>query len=376
MQYSAENLIRLARRDNNPVRPYLFVNPLQGKHIPADPAKTTDMCRALAEIVNRVWPGERLYVIGFAETATGIAAGVTAFLDNAVFFQHTTRECRDGGEALYFTESHSHATDQFLRAEGIRECLPETNRIVLIDDEVTTGNTMEKLTRVFRERFGAEGVRFGICSILNSMTEERLAGLKKQGIDCLYLARIPHEYRSNSVADVPLRPELHLVTGPEIREREPDVLFRSRLNPRGIVRFAEYRAEVQAFAEAIRRAVAEGEMPAENLLVIGTEEFMYPALMTGLLLQETGAARNVRVHATTRSPIVASEREGYPLTRRWQLRSLYDPLRTTYIYNLKKADRVVVVTDAPDGREGLSDLLSALENAGNTQITAGRWICR
>ena len=374
MQYSAENLIRLARRDNNPVRPYLFVNPLQGKHIPADPAETRDMCRALAETVNRAWPGERLYVIGFAETATGIAAGVTAFLDNAAFFQHTTRECRDGGEALYFTESHSHATDQFLRAEGIRGCLPETDRILLIDDEVTTGNTMEKLIRVFRERFGAEGIRFGIGSILNSMTEERLAGLKAQGIDCLYLARIPHEYRADSVADIPLRPELHAVTGPEIREREPDVLFQSRQNPRRIVRSAEYRAEVQAFAEEIRRAIPEGE--TENLLVIGTEEFMYPALMTGWLLQETGAARNVRVHATTRSPIIASGREGYPLARRWQLRSLYDPLRTTYIYNLKKADRVIIVTDAPDGREGLSDLISALEDAGNTQITAARWICR
>ena len=57
----------------------------------------------------------RLFVIGFAETATGIAAGVCHYLDNVVYYQNTTREQADNEEYLYFTESHSHATDQMLR---------------------------------------------------------------------------------------------------------------------------------------------------------------------------------------------------------------------------------------------------------------------
>ena len=44
LQYSAERLILLAKRENNNIRPYLYVNPLQGKHIPAEPAGIAGMC--------------------------------------------------------------------------------------------------------------------------------------------------------------------------------------------------------------------------------------------------------------------------------------------------------------------------------------------
>ena len=74
MQYSVDNLVRLAKRANNTIRPYLYVNPLQGKHIPTRPDDVMSMCRELAQTVNTAYPDERLYVIGFAETATGIAA--------------------------------------------------------------------------------------------------------------------------------------------------------------------------------------------------------------------------------------------------------------------------------------------------------------
>lgn len=33
MNYSENNLITIAKRDNNTKRPFLLVNPLQGKHI-------------------------------------------------------------------------------------------------------------------------------------------------------------------------------------------------------------------------------------------------------------------------------------------------------------------------------------------------------
>ena len=77
MQYSADQLVLLAKRENNSIRPYLFVNPLQGKHIPANPKNTIEMCQALAVKINAAYPEDLLYVIGFAETATGIAACIT-----------------------------------------------------------------------------------------------------------------------------------------------------------------------------------------------------------------------------------------------------------------------------------------------------------
>ena len=56
--------------------------------------------------------------------------------------------------------------------------------------------------------------------------------------------------------------------------------------------------------------------------MLGTEEFMYPALFVGSKLEETGCL--VRCHATTRSPIEVSDEEAYPLHARYELRSLYE----------------------------------------------------
>ena len=150
MQYSVDQLVRLAKRENNSMRSYLFVNPLQGKHIPADPQDTIGMCQAIAEKINTSYPNDRLYVIGFAETATGIAACTTSFLKNAVYYQNTTRE--SCGEAcIVFSEIHSHATDQLLRSTGIEISIKMVNRIIFIDDEVTTGNTICNLMKMIKE---------------------------------------------------------------------------------------------------------------------------------------------------------------------------------------------------------------------------------
>ena len=37
MVYTEQNLVRIAKRENNPKRTYLVVNRLQGKHIPVKP---------------------------------------------------------------------------------------------------------------------------------------------------------------------------------------------------------------------------------------------------------------------------------------------------------------------------------------------------
>ena len=44
--YSASDVLRVAKRVNNPRRPYLLVNPLQGKHMPVSPTKSLQMIRS------------------------------------------------------------------------------------------------------------------------------------------------------------------------------------------------------------------------------------------------------------------------------------------------------------------------------------------
>ena len=87
--YTAE-IASLAKRENNTKRNYLVINKYQGKHIPVSPGKALDMFSALAELVRRRYPNERLLVVGFAETATAIGETLAAELDT--YGIHTTRE--------------------------------------------------------------------------------------------------------------------------------------------------------------------------------------------------------------------------------------------------------------------------------------------
>lgn len=373
MQYSVDDLVRLAKRDNNNIRPYLYVNPIQGKHIPTNPEDTMMMCRTLANMVKEAYPSDRLFVIGFAETATGIAAGVCHYLDNVVFYQNTTREHIDDEEYLYFTESHSHATDQMLRTNGLLDCLEKVDRIVFIDDEVTTGNTICKLADILKERYGTKEIKFSIVSILNSMANLRVNQLEDEGIECLFISDLPFEYKKDSIMNISYEEDRDTLCKSD-KNLDLDVEcveFDTKINTRKAVVFSDYEKETERYAGEIENNI--GYERYSDILVLGTEECMYPALRLGEILKRDGAAEVVKIHATTRSPIIASGAEDYPLSHRYQIRSVYDKTRDTYVYNLRKYDTVIIVTDTVDIAEGMSDLLTALSSVGNQNILVSRW---
>lgn len=371
MQYSIEDLVRLAKRDNNTIRPYLYVNPLQGKHIPTKPEDAMGMCHALAEIVNAAYPDEKLYVIGFAETATGIASAVSHYLRKAEFYQNTTREYREDEEYLFFTESHSHATDQTLRAAGVEECIRKVDRIVFIDDEVTTGSTICKLINVLKNKYGIPDLKCSIVSILNSVPKERMEVLRKSGIDFLYLSELPFEYKKDSIMDVEYDKNRDIAIDSDSIEAVSEIEFFSDINARNVIRFKIYDDENKRFAEFVGNALSTNKY--RDVLILGTEEFMYPAFCLGQLLVKNGRAGEVRIHATTRSPIIASGKKNYPLFSRYCMKSLYDDSRATYVYNLRKYEKVIIVTDALSRKDGVSDLIYALKSVGNKDIMLSRW---
>ena len=74
--YSSQDLLRIAKRFNNPKRTYLLVDPLQAKHIPVSPGRALEMMESLGDLLKK-YPGPRL-VIGFAETATAIGAAAAS----------------------------------------------------------------------------------------------------------------------------------------------------------------------------------------------------------------------------------------------------------------------------------------------------------
>jgi len=95
-----EEIVSIAKRENNAKRLYLVVNRLQGKHVPAAPCASMEMFHALAKKVKEAYKGQPLLAIGFAETATAIGAAIAAELD--LPYIQTTRESIPGVGYLDF----------------------------------------------------------------------------------------------------------------------------------------------------------------------------------------------------------------------------------------------------------------------------------
>ncbi len=379
MNYQQKDLVRIAKRENNTKRSYLVVDPLQGKHVPVEPSKALNLFKSLAEKLQGKYEGERLLLIGFAETATAIGAQ-TAITLGTKYIQ-TTREVIPDARYLFFSEAHSHATEQKLVKDDIDRVINDIDRIVFIEDEVTTGNTIMNIIKIITKEYQKK-IKFAVASLLNGMTEESLKIYQDEKIELHYLVKTDHsgygavaeQYRCDGLYICAI-PENHTHESADIdvqsekNMREHIISIPGWMNARRFVDAKQYEAACRKLAETV---IAEtGVKQGERVLVIGTEEFMYPALLTGQEIEKMGC--EVRSHSTTRSPIAVSTEEEYPLHCRYELRSLYDPDRKTFIYDLENYDRVIVMTDsALVSLKGLETLTYALRMK-NENITVIRW---
>ncbi|MDR1246809.1 MAG: phosphoribosyltransferase family protein [Clostridiales Family XIII bacterium] len=327
--YSEEQLLGIAARNGNSKRPFVIVNKLQAKHIPAVPSETLAYFRQLGSLcAETCGKGEKVLVSGFAETATALGAIVAEQIPNAVYI-HTTRETVSGKVPLVeFQEEHSHAVEQWLYCDLT---IDRFDRIILVDDEITTGKTCANL----------------ICALsgkVKSNVRYTIAALTFSGqlafdfpCDTAYLHRI----YSNEIII------------PNINTCEPIIPSMS--------------------VQSLERYSPEYLFGCHDILVLGTEECMLPALKFGEQLEQQGFA--VCCHSTTRSPILPSEVFGYPLVSRGDIPSLYDVSRRTYVYNLRRYDAVVIVTDASPNQQSEGYLCGALAEFGNDNISISRCRC-
>lgn len=462
MIYQEQDLVTVAKRENNTKRNYLIVNRRQGKHIPVCPKEALEMFSALAGIVRRAYKNERLLIIGFAETATAIGAVVAVELGQ--YYIQTTRENVEGvDDYVYFTEAHSHATEQkVVRADVesvvcgrknthenqadwtiIRGGEQPIDRIVFVEDEVTTGNTILSAIEKIEELETIKAIKkaqgrklcFSVASILNGMDSVAEALFHKRQIPLHYLAKINYakypqiaeNYRGDGTymncrnGDSESRVKLEhgeINRFNEINEINKDNFDKNKLsnicyckdsinsicfnsicsdknyinnkcyyknyfNNRCFIReftVEGYRnarrlqdAEVyrDACEQLCQKICAQMEFP-HRILVLGTEEFMYPALLLAAKLEEQG--KFVRFHATTRSPIAVSTESEYPLHTRYELASIYDNQRRTFVYDLAAYNAVIIISDAPTASaEGKTSLYKALAYSGNQNITLVQW---
>lgn len=395
MEYTENNLVAIARRENNKKRNYLIVNPLQGKHIPVSPGRAFALFEELANRIRDLYSGEKLLLIGFAETATAIGAHVAACL-GAMYIQ-TTREVIQGADYLFFSEEHSHATEQKLVKDDIDSLLPGAERIIFIEDELTTGKTILNIIHILEKTYPRE-LKFSVASLLNGMNRENLDMYEKKNINIQYIVKTNHEHypeMAQKFADNGKYADAAAFTG-SLAEKaylSEEIEIPGWIDTRRAIDAGQYIAACESLWKAAAGKICDGDnetgieadktdkevngtdskihIKGKKYLVMGTEEFMYPALYIGKKIEELGGF--VRSHSTTRSPIMVSRDDGYPLQSRYELRSLYDSERVTYIYNLDKYDKVVILTDSHNEDEaGVNSLLDAVGSC-NSNITIIRW---
>lgn len=340
--YTKETTLRVAKRYRNAKRAYLLVNPLQAKHMPVSPTEALTMMRTLGAGLRQEFPGARL-VLGFAETATALGAAVASRLGPDCAFLTTTREAGEGPGWVRFLEEHSHAAEQKLWGGDLDALLQETDTVLFVDDEISTGKTLRNMVAQLTRRWPALGEKTLVAaSLLNRVTPEQEEALADAGITCRCLVRLPQEDHTAQVADWTVT-EAPPAVPQNLSFRQEILPGEGLLDPRKTLRIGAYDSSCQAVAEAM---LSHTLGPVETLgktLVLGTEECMYPALRLGERLERLGT--EVCCHATTRSPIGLCDAPGYPIRSGWKLPSFYEEERTTYVYNLREYDTVIVVSD-------------------------------
>jgi len=363
--YTEEELVRVARRENNSQRKYLVVNILQGKHVPANPKETLRMLDALADELERVYGRETLLLIGFAETATAIGAALAVRLNS--YYMQTTREDVEGAEYLFFTESHSHAREQRVIKTDLDQIMNKIQRVVFVEDELTTGNTILKIADLIRKNYPGK-VQFAAASILNGMNREALGRYCSEGIGLHYLVKTDHSTYTDTAGQYKGD---GLYFGPDFTitaAAAEEIWADGWLDARRLLRGRDYQDACERLWNQIRGRLYDKK--GEKILILGTEEFMYPAIFIGSRLEEC----TVKTHSTTRSPIAVSMEKEYPLHSRYELESFYEKGRTTFIYNLESYDHALILTDSrKDIPEAEYCLINALARCGSKKITLVRW---
>jgi len=141
-----DDILSFAPREN-PKRHFIIVNKLIGRYTPTTPKV---MRNTYERLVDEIGIGKSSYVVSLAEAATGLGAGVADSLSrrqNDVYFQHTTRQKVD--EDLWFSinEEHSHAVSHLFYKPNreLLRAIMESKRLILVDDEITTGQTIKQL---------------------------------------------------------------------------------------------------------------------------------------------------------------------------------------------------------------------------------------
>ncbi|QUL57969.1 phosphoribosyltransferase family protein [Paenibacillus tritici] len=408
----------------NKKRSFLFVSKVLGKHIPVGPytpllggaalalllylekcADTADR-QVMDQLMNQAVHGlihpecaEEAYhallaarlvlpqpalFIGFAETATALGHSMYHVFAGGASYIHTTRENIPELESVVtFEEEHSHAVDHFCYALDAK-LLSGTEPIVLVDDEITTGNTAINIIRDIQSKFPRR--EFVVASLLDWRSARNIQAYhdleQELGIRITALSLLQGSIQvegtpllqaaAGSAAEASAGgAELVTTYVRDGLERLPvtSVDAQGVINPATYLKLSgrfglksednvQLDAGVSRVAEQLRN-LREGS----RALVMGVGEFMYLPMRIAAEMGE-----GVSHQSSTRSPIHPERRADYGVHSAAAYPSAGDTEIMNFIYNVEPGQYddifVLLEREVPRQRmEPMTDILQRL--AGN-----------
>ena len=416
--FALSDLFKMATRINEKRR-FLFVSTLLGKHLAVRPQVSLLTGTLLAMLYHHKLTGkeavelpavvqalkqpknaqevfqamenrgielsEETLFIGFAETATALGHAVFNTFQSKAMYIHTTREVLpDSKPFVTFEEEHSHATSHRVYSEQPEKLLQAT-RIVLIDDEITTGNTVVNIIETLRNKF-PHVKQYAVLSILDWRSQQQRAIFKQLeetwAITIDFISMMSGQFTcmgepsltSKQVEITTQRvKEMTLLTISEPMEQK---YYRS-IAENGIENTSPYllatgrfmltakqhatqKHTIKKIAHHLKKLRTDG--PA---LVIGTGEFMYVPMQIACYLGE-----EVYVQSTTRSPIYCAQEPGYTMTEKIAFDSPENNGIVNYLYNVQSHpySEIFLMVERIANQESVAKVVKALQSVSDAKI--------
>lgn len=384
--YQLEDLLGFAQRIN-PKRAFLFVSKVLGRHIPVAPSTMRHAFTELANLVPSDLP-QPMLVIGMAETAVGLSAGVHQALQTrypqALLLNSTRHAQHDDNstETLLttFSEDHSHASQHLIYQSSdtvTKAQLLATKTLIMVDDEASTGNTCINVVTALRNAGLTQLETVHLTTLVDwsldqkktdetvdHATPERMAA-RLTGIDF-------HRHHLLSGAwqwtDAP-NPEPITMPSVDTTAAGSQVLGNTGNwgrfpTPDSTEGFDSYLTSFQtAFKKfSSQKNFHEASLP-QRVLVLGSNEFVWlPFLLAEWL--ETQAQKQdstlstVYFSALTRSPIAL----GGAITTMLSFSDNYGLGMTNFAYNVEPNDWDLIVLCVETSVDSVDDMWKGLDN--------------
>ena len=336
-----QDLLGFAERIN-PKRAFLFVSKVLGRHIPVSPHIMRHAFTDLAKLVPGDLP-EPVLVIGMAETAVGLGAGVHQVLQQRypeAIYVTTTRHPVHGAPLLArFLEEHSHAQDQLLYGSPdaeLQQQILNSKSIVLVDDEASTGKTFVNLIHALQQA----GLN-QISHVVTATLADWSSGIHIADLNCQSVALMTGKWQWRD-AEHPIQ-----INMPKV-DTVAFGAFATLAEP------TWGRLPIQDSGAHIRLAV----QPDERILVLGSGEYVWSSFLLAEYLQQQGA--DVKFSAITRSPIAV----GHAIQSALAFSDNYGLGIQNFVYNINplEYDRILITVETVADSVAKS-LLEALPNA-------------